>query len=135
MIPPEEERQLSDDEVAPGTELEIAAPEESTAAAKIMQALRDISSPKDDAGELELMLATVAMGLERTLGQELARTQATGELDEFLAGLTRWFATLRSDSAWRLVVIEMPRKDLPNGKRLHLLDEAEELAEVASLPL
>ena len=76
------------------------------------------------------------MGLERGLGAELERTQGTGELDEFLGGLTRWIATHRSDGVRRLVVVEMPRRrELPPGKRLQLLDEAERLAEQASSPL
>jgi hypothetical protein len=127
-------RQLS--EVASTDRVEVSHEQEGTAAAKIMQTLRELSVPDEDAGELELMLSTVAMGLERGLGQELGRTQGTGELDEFLVGLTRWIAGHRSDSVRRLVVVELPRgRELPAGTRLHLLDEAERLAEQASSPL
>lgn len=122
-----------------GKEVAITTVVQGTAAAKIMQTLRDVSQPDEDAGELGLMLSTIAMGLERALGDELERAQPTGELDEFVAALTRWIAGHRSDSARRLVVVELPHhpehQPLPNGTRLHLLDEAERLAEHASRPL
>jgi hypothetical protein len=151
---PEEERQLSEDEPTPeeiaamqdaltaansdvtSTELvEVSETQEGTAAAKLMDTLRALSSPDEDAGELQLMLATVAMGLERSLGAELQRTQETGELDDFLGGLTRWIATHRSDTTRRLVVVELPRRELSAHRRLLLLDEAERLAAQASSPL
>lgn len=122
---------------AVSTELvEVTEAHEGTAAAKLMATLRAISKPPEDADELQLMLASVAMGLENALAGELERTQATGELDDFIAGLVRWLAQHRSDTVKRLVVVEMPRRrELPAGKRLQLLDEAEYLAEHATSPL
>jgi hypothetical protein len=115
--------------------VEVSEAQEGTAAAKLMRTLRALSKPDEDAGELMLMLATVAMGLERNLGPELERTQATGELDEFLGGLTRWIATHRSQTAHRLVVVELPRCQLSEGARLHRLRTAEAHAETARSPL
>jgi hypothetical protein len=122
-----------------------------TAAEKIGRTLREMSRPDEDAGEMELTLATVAMGLERGLGAELERAQGTGELDEFVLALTRWIALHRSDSADRLVVVELPsytvhpelgrgrepraRTNLPAGTRLKVLDDAIAAAETASSPL
>lgn len=106
-----------------------------TAAEKIMSTLRELSQPDDDAGELELTLATVCMGLERGLGEQIAEQQESGALDEFVLALTRFLALHRSDSARALFVVELPRRELPAGTRLHLLDEAMKAAETASSPL
>jgi hypothetical protein len=104
-----------------------------TAAGKIMRTLRELSKPDPDAGELELMLSSVAMGMESALGAEIERAQASGELDQFVATLTRWISTHRSQSAKRLVVVELPRhRNLPAGTRLHLLEQAEDAAESAA---
>lgn len=119
--------------------VDVSEAQEGSAAVKLMRTLRALSEPAEDAGELMLMLATVAMALESNLGKELVRTQTTGELDEFLAGMARWIAWHRSESTKRLVVVELPRRPahdpLPNGVRLHLLTEAERLAETANSPL
>jgi hypothetical protein len=107
-----------------------------TAAEKILATLRALSQPRPDAGEWELTIATVCMGLERSLGPQLAEQQATGEIDEFVLDLTRFLATHRSDSAQQLLVVEMPRRpNLPAGTRLHLMDEAARAAENAVSPL
>lgn len=129
--------EIEQSEEAVSTDLvEVKESAKGTAAVKLMRTLRDLSRPGEDAGGLQLTLATVAMGLESQLGPELERTQATGELDEFIGALTRWIAMHRSESVKRLVVVEMPRRrDLPPGKRLQLLDEAERLAEQATSPL
>lgn len=121
--------------------------EPSTAAEKITNTLRELSRPDEDAGEMELTLATVAMGLERGLGPELEAKQGTGELDEFVLALTRFLAMHRSEDARALVVVEMPRhheqgrpladqlSDLPSGTRLRLLDEAIAAADGVVSPL
>jgi hypothetical protein len=79
------------------------------------------------------------MGLERALTEKLQEAQQTGEVDEFIKALTMFLATHRSDTARRLVVVEMPRapegQRLPNGTRLLLLDQAEAAAEQAVSPL
>jgi len=106
-----------------------------TALEKIMNTLRELSQPGEDAGEMELMLATVAMGIEGGLGDGLVEQQASGEVDEFVLALSRFLATHRSDSAKQLVVVELPRRELPAGTRLHLLDEAVKAAETATSPL
>jgi hypothetical protein len=109
---------------------------EGTAAEKILATLRMLSSPDEDAGELQLMLATVCMGLERNITEALHAQQETGELDEFVLALTRFLATHRSSSARQLLVVEMPRHpNIPAGTRLHLLDEAAEAAASATSPL
>jgi hypothetical protein len=118
------------DEHEPAVSIEFGS--EQTAAGKIMRTLRELSRPDPDAGELELMLSSVAMGMESALGAEIERTQASGELDQFIGVLTRWIATHRSESAKKLVVLELPRhRSLPAGTRLHLLEQAEEAAESA----
>lgn len=122
-----------------------------TAAEKVAATLREMSKPEPGAEELQLSLATLAMGLERSIGATLEQAQENGELDEFVLALTRWAATHRSDHAKQLVVVELPpstmhaelargrtaraRIDLPPGTRLHLLDEAIAAAETASSPL
>lgn len=106
-----------------------------TAAEKITHTLRELSRPDPDAGGLELSLASVAMGLETGLAEQLGEKQETGELDEFVLALTRFLALHRSDSARALFVVEMPRRKMPNGMRLKLLDDAIEAAETASSPL
>lgn len=118
----------------------LEAPEEppadpKTAAEKIAGTLRQLSRPPEDAGEMALTLATVAMGLERGLGAELERNQETGELDEFVLALARWLAWHRSDTARMLVVVELPRRTLPAGTKLHLLDEALRAGEDVKSPL
>jgi hypothetical protein len=79
--------------------------EPTTAAEKITRTLQEISKPEPDAGEMELTLATVAMGLERGLADQLEEKQATGELDEFMLALTRFLAMHRSNDARQLVVV------------------------------
>ncbi len=107
-----------------------------TAAEKILGTLRMLSTPDEDAGELQLMLATVCMGLERSISEALHEQQQTGELDEFVLALTRFLATHRSSGARQLLVVEMPRhQNIPAGTRLHLLDEAAEAAASATSPL
>ncbi len=111
-----------------------------TAAEKIMRSLRDVSQPDEDAAELELMLASVALGLERGLGPELERNQASGKLDEFLLALARWIAAHRSDSADALVVVELPQRtlklhDLPHGIGLERLNAAINAAQSVTSPL
>jgi hypothetical protein len=106
-----------------------------SAAEKILNTLREMSQPDPGASEMELMLSTVAMGLESSLGSELAEHQASGSLDEFVLALTRFLATHRSDDARALVVVELPRgRELPPGTRLHLLDEAIAAGEKAKAP-
>jgi hypothetical protein len=125
-------------------DIEAETPAAGTAAEKIAQTLRDLSRPGEDAGELELTLATVAMGLERGLGEQLAQSQASGELDEFVLALTRWISLHRSDSSHELIVVELPRRpirsdgsrrELPSGTRLHLLEQAIEATQQATSPL
>lgn len=111
-----------------------------TAAAKIMRTLRDVSEPEEDAEGLELTLASVAMAMERGLGPELDRNQASGKLDEFLLALARWIAAHRSDNADALVVVELPQRtlklhDLPHGIGLQRLNEAINAAGDVSSPL
>jgi hypothetical protein len=111
-------------------------PATGTAAEKLGNTLRELSQPDEDAGAMELTLASVAMGLEQGLGDVLERTQASGELDEFVLALTRFLAIHRSDSAKLLVVVEIPRRrDLPAGTLLHLLDEAIAATAAATSPL
>lgn len=105
-----------------------------TAAEKIARTLKELSRPDEDAGDLELTLATVAMGVERTVGPALGEKQESGEVDEFVAALTRFLAMHRSDTAKQLVVVELPRRELPAGTRLHLLDEAIAAADAAPSP-
>ena len=109
--------------------------EPSTAAEKIMRTLRELSKPDEDAGELELTLATVCMGLERGLAEQIVVQQESGELDEFVLALVRFLALHRSDTARACFVVELPRRELPAGTRLHLLDEAIAAAETATSPL
>jgi hypothetical protein len=117
---------MPDETVVPTTE--------GTAAAKILATLRELSKPGEDAGEMQLMLATVCMGLESSIAEEIWRQQQTGELDEFVLGLTRFLAGHRSDDERQLLVVEVPRRPLPSGTRLHLLDEAIEAAANPSSP-
>lgn len=105
-----------------------------TAAQKIANTLREISKPDEDAGGMELSLASLAMALEQGIGEQLQEKQATGELDDFVLSLTRFLALHRSDDARMLVVLELPRRDLPAGTRLHLLDEAIAAADKAESP-
>lgn len=109
-----------------------------TAAQKIMHTLRELSEPDEDAGGMELTLATVAMGLEKGLADDIAEKQSTGELDVFVLALTQFLATHRSDTARRLVVVELPPgggRELPTGTKLAFLDRAIEEAESAKSPL
>jgi hypothetical protein len=127
----------------PGQELEPIAREpvrrRRSAAEKIQATLRALSKPSPDAEPMELTIATMCMGLERSLGEQLRQSQGSSDVDDFVGALTRFLATHRSDTARRLVVVEMPRAPegmrLPNGTRLRLLDEAEALAEQAPSPL
>jgi hypothetical protein len=106
-----------------------------TAAHKILATLRALSQPDEDAEEMELMLASVALGMERGLGEKLAESQDTGELDDFMEGLTRWIATLTSDDKPRLIVVPLPRRELSPGQKLGFLLRAEEAYEQAESPL
>lgn len=105
-----------------------------TAAQKIQQTLKQLSMPDPDASAMELTLASVAMGLENGLTGELATRQDTGEVDEFVLALTRWIALHRSDNVPQLVVVPIPRRQLPAGTRLHLLNQAMAEAEKAESP-
>lgn len=126
-----------------GQELELRDPRgrrrKRTAAEKIQATLRQLSKPGVDAEPMELTIATMCMGIERSIGEKLAESQQSGQNDEFIAALTRFLATHRSDTAKRLVVVEMPRapegQRLPNGTRLKLLDEAEATADAVVSPL
>jgi hypothetical protein len=116
----------------------VPAGDGGTAAEKILRTLRELSKPDPDAGEKELMISSICMALERSLAGAagpLAEQQASGELDEFVLALTRFFAGHRSESAPQLLVIEMPRRPLPAGTRLHLMDEAIRAAEDVESPL
>lgn len=94
-----------------------------TAEEKIAETLRELSVPDEEAGGLAMTLAAIAMQAEGHL--DLSEQQASGELDEFVLALARWIAGHRSDTARRLVVVELPRReDLPAGTKLHCLDEA-----------
>jgi hypothetical protein len=105
-----------------------------TAEEKITRTVRDLSVPDEDAGAFAMSLSSLAMMAEGRL--DLAEQQQTGELDEFIRDLTRWIAGHRSDTAKRLVVVELPRREeLPAGTRLHCLDEAIEAAEHPEMPL
>jgi hypothetical protein len=114
----------SDTDAQEGLAVEVSNGLPRTAAEKVANTLRELSQPGEDAEEMELMLATICMGLERGLAEKLKEQQATGELDGFMLSLTRFLALHRSDSARLLVVVELPRRELPAGTRLHLLDEA-----------
>jgi hypothetical protein len=110
-----------------------------TAAGKIERTLKELSKPDEDAGEMELTLATVAMAMERGLGAELDNRQESGEIDDFILKLTRWIALHRSDTAKELVVVEFPRlhpqRPLGAGTRLKYLDDAIASAGDAESPL
>jgi hypothetical protein len=118
-----------------------------TASEKLTLTLKELSRPDENAGELELTLATVAMGLERRLGPALEEHQRTGAVDQFVLDLVRFLALHRSDDAKQLLVVELPRahehgrpladqvQDLPHGTRLRLLDEAVAAAAGADSPL
>jgi hypothetical protein len=125
-------------EQAAGEELEPTAPRTGrrTAAEKIYDTLREMSMPAAGADEVQLALSTVAMGLERSFGPMITEAQESGELDEFVLALTRWAATHRSDGAWGLLVVEVPRGRVPNGKLLQLVNDAAAAAAAgASSPL
>lgn len=109
--------------------------EPSTASQKIANTLRELSKPDEDAGEMELTLATVCMALERNIGQALEEKQLSGELDVFVLQLTRFLALHRSDDAKSLIVLELPARELPAGTRLHLLDLAIEESKNVPNPL
>lgn len=106
-----------------------------TAAAKLARTLRELSMPNPDATEMELALASVAMGLEQQLGPMLDTYQQDGSLDEFVTALARWIALHRSDALDSLVVVELPSRELPAGTRLHRLDQAIEAMAEAESPL
>lgn len=110
-----------------------------TAAEKILNTLRELSTPRPGAEPMELTIATMCMGMERQLQAQLLEAKDTSQVDDFVCTLTMFLATHRSDRAQRLVVVEMPRAPqgmrLPNGKRLQLLDIAEARAESAVSPL
>jgi len=113
-------------------------PKARTAAEKIMETLREMSTPPADAEGLQLGIATIAMGLEAQLGEQIEQAQETGELDEFVLGLTRFLATHRSDSAKQLLVVEVRRTPqgwmLPSGTKLHAIDEAAAAAAAVENP-
>jgi hypothetical protein len=105
-----------------------------TAAEKVANTLRELSDPGEDADELRLTLATVCMAMEQRMGPELAKHQESGELDEFVLGLTRFLALHRSDTLRRLVVVELPRRELKPDQMLLALRHALEEAESAGSP-
>lgn len=118
--------------------IELPAPAGNmTAAEKIEQTLRMLSDPGADAEPLELMLGTVAMGLESNPGfaEMLASSQDSGELDVFMLALVRWLATLRSDRGPQLLVVEVPRRAIPAGKCVQLMEQAARAMASASSPL
>lgn len=105
-----------------------------TAEEKITQTVRDLSVPDEDAGAFAMSLSSLAMMAEGRL--ELAEQQASGELDVFIRELCRWIAGHRSDTAKRLVVVELPRReDLPAGTLLHCVEQALAAGENPELPL
>jgi hypothetical protein len=112
-----------------------------SAADKLLVTLRELSRPAEDAGEMELMLATLAMAVESTVGKELPAYQDRGEIDEFLLALCRFLALHRSDDVKELVVVELPRRErhaadpLPHGTLLKALDDAAGAAKGATSPL
>ncbi len=107
-----------------------------TAREKVEATLRELSKPDEDAGAMQLTLASVAMALENGLGEELERAEETGEINAFILGLTRWIASHRGEDSKQLLVVEVPRaRELPAGTRLHLLDEALEAARQVVSPL
>jgi hypothetical protein len=111
-------------------------PRGKTAGEKILATLRELSTPGEDDGEMEMMLATVCAGLERTLGPQMGEWDASGDVDEFVLQITRFLATHRSDSGKQLLVVVLPRhRPLPPGTLLHLIDEAYAASENASSPL
>jgi hypothetical protein len=110
-------------------------PGDRTAADKVRRTLKDLSMPDPEADGIQLALASIAMGVESQIGDELDERQSKGEVDEFVLALTQWIAMHRSDHARRLVVVELPRRELPAGTRLHLLDEAIAIADQAKSPL
>lgn len=112
------------------------APGPKTAGEKVLATLRLLSTPEEDDGEMEMMLATVCAGLERQLGPQMGDWDASGDVDEFVLQITRFLATHRSDTAKQLLVVELPRhRPLPAGTLLHLIDEAYAASETASSPL
>jgi hypothetical protein len=109
-------------------------PRGQTAAEKITETLGEMARPGEDAGEMELALASMALGVLHGLGAQIEQAQQDGELDTFLLTLARWVAGHRSDTDKMLLVVEIPRRQLPPGTRLHLLDEALEASQDASSP-
>jgi hypothetical protein len=105
-----------------------------TAADKIIDTLREMSQPDESASEMELTLATMALGMLSTMGEQIQQAQDAGELDAFVLTLSRWIAAHRSDGEKLLLVLEVPRRPLPAGTRLHLMDEAMLAAEDAGSP-
>lgn len=110
-----------------------------SAAKKVTATLRQLSTARPGAEAMELTVASVCLGIEKAIAERLRAAQGS-EVDEFVAALTRFLATHRSDDARRLVVVEMPRmprtpegprRKLPAGVRLRLLDRAEAAAEAS----
>jgi hypothetical protein len=89
-----------------------------------MSTLQELSSPNDDAGELELAFGSMAMMLERALPGALEEMQDAGELDDIVLKLSRWFAAHRGDESHQLVVVELPRRETGNGIMLARLQDA-----------
>jgi hypothetical protein len=110
-----------------------------TAADKLRETLRELSKPDADAGELGLMLASLAMAVESTVGSDLEQYQQNGEIDDFVLSLCRFIAIHRSDDVHQLLVVELPRmpegRELPAGTRLHALDVAAQAAQSPTSPL
>jgi hypothetical protein len=112
-----------------------------TAGEKLLVTLRELSKPAEGAGEMELMLATLAMAVEGTVGKELPAYQERGEIDEFLLALCRFLALHRSDEVKELLVVELPRREkhaanpLPHGTLLKALDDAADAMSTATSPL
>jgi hypothetical protein len=113
-----------------------------TGAEKVKATLKAFTDTPDDADAMQLTLATVAMGLESQSGflASMEASQESGELDEFVAALTRWIATHRSDHAEQLLVVELPRgrgpfNDIPAGVVLERCRQGAEKMLTASSPL
>jgi hypothetical protein len=106
------------------------------AAEKIMQTLKDLSDPSDDAGGLELAFGSIATMMQSALPSALVQAEADGDLDDIILSLTRWLASHRSDQAHRLLVVELPRRrDLPPGTKLEYLHQAEQAVVPTGMPL
>lgn len=103
----------------PDVEVEFEPSGPLTAAEKIMRSLKEIARPSDEAGELELVFASMAMALQQKFPEAVAELEENGELDKLILALARWFAGHTSDNSPRLIVIPVPRRTA-NGKSLNV---------------